>query len=141
MVCPKCMLPATILIAFHSAVSRIQLRICSGFSSVCGPRNAKMMTRQPKQKRRNFSILKSWMFSLKGWIRLLEHGRPSERHKEEINCTLIIWFYPIFGRQNPEAEFLDVMVTTVLRVFLLAIHSHLYNGLCPEPQRNCTVRS
>ncbi len=62
------------------------------------------------------------MFSLKDWIRLLEHGRPSERHKEEINCTLIKFFHPIFGRQNPDAEFLDVIV----------IHSHLYNGLCPE---------
>jgi hypothetical protein len=30
------------------------------------------------------------------------------------------------GAQLPEAAFLDVIGTKVLRVFLLAIHSHLY---------------
>jgi hypothetical protein len=29
----------------------------------------------------------------------------------------------------PEAEFLDVIGTKVLRVFLLAIHSHLYKRI------------
>jgi hypothetical protein len=32
-----------------------------------------------------------------------------------------------------EAEFLDVIRTKVLRVFLLAIHSHLPNGFYPPP--------
>jgi hypothetical protein len=32
-----------------------------------------------------------------------------------------------------EAEFLDVIGTKVLRVFLLAIHSHLYQRIPPPP--------
>ncbi len=62
---------------------------------------------------------------------------------------------------NPEAEFLDEIQRKVLRVFLLAIHSHLYSfayqkenhglrnqyrnlksrtsqGYDQKPQRNCT---
>jgi hypothetical protein len=36
--------------------------------------------------------------------------------------------------RRTEAEFLDVIVTEVLRVFLLAIHSHLYQRiLIPAP--------
>ena len=34
---------------------------------------------------------------------------------------------------NPEAEFLDIIGTKVLRVFLLAINSHLYNWFTPLP--------
>jgi hypothetical protein len=30
------------------------------------------------------------------------------------------------GKSSPEAKFLDVIRTKVLRVFLFAIHSHLY---------------
>ncbi len=45
-----------------------------------------------------------------------------------------------------EDEFLGVIGTKVLRVFLLAIHSHLYTEtsvlrtlkICQKPQRNCT---
>ncbi len=33
----------------------------------------------------------------------------------------------------PEAEFLDVFGTKILRVFLLAIHSHLYYGFYHPP--------
>ncbi len=32
---------------------------------------------------------------------------------------------------SPEAEFLDVIGTKFLRVFLLAIHSHLYQRILP----------
>ncbi len=32
----------------------------------------------------------------------------------------------LLWRLRPEAEFLDVVGTKVLKVFLLAIHSHLY---------------
>jgi hypothetical protein len=32
------------------------------------------------------------------------------------------------NKKRPEAEFLDVIGTKVFRVFLLAIHSHLYYG-------------
>jgi hypothetical protein len=35
----------------------------------------------------------------------------------------------------PEAEFLDVIETKVLRVFLLAIHSHLYKWTPPPLER------
>ncbi len=34
---------------------------------------------------------------------------------------------------NPEAEFLDVIGTKVLRVFLLAIHSQLYQLILLPP--------
>jgi hypothetical protein len=34
---------------------------------------------------------------------------------------------------NPEAEFLGVIETKVVRVFLLDIHSHLYYGFNPPP--------
>jgi hypothetical protein len=33
----------------------------------------------------------------------------------------------------PEAEFLDIIGTKVLRVFLLAIHCHLYSRILPSP--------
>ncbi len=36
-------------------------------------------------------------------------------------------------RIRPEAEFLDVIGTKVLRVFLLAVHNHLTNGFNPPP--------
>ncbi len=32
----------------------------------------------------------------------------------------------VLDQNHPEAEFLDVIRTKVLKVFLLAIHSHLY---------------
>jgi hypothetical protein len=38
----------------------------------------------------------------------------------------VLYFSPILVDQPSEAEFLDVTGTKVLRVFLLAIHSHLY---------------
>ncbi len=37
------------------------------------------------------------------------------------------------SQDSPEAEFLGVIGTKVLRVFLLAIHSHLYYVLNPPP--------
>jgi hypothetical protein len=42
----------------------------------------------------------------------------------------------VFENLMPEAEFLDVIGTKVLRVFLLAIHSHLYTVM---PLRCITV--
>jgi hypothetical protein len=35
--------------------------------------------------------------------------------------------------EKPKAEFLDVIGTKVLRVFLLVFHSHLFYGLYPPP--------
>ncbi len=36
-------------------------------------------------------------------------------------------------KAQPEAEFLDVIGTKILRIFLLAIHSHLYYGFYSAP--------
>ncbi len=46
-----------------------------------------------------------------------------ERIRQRLNCKQVI----------PEAEFLDVTGTKVLRVFLLAIHSHLYKRILLRP--------
>jgi hypothetical protein len=37
----------------------------------------------------------------------------------------------------PEAEFLGVIGTKVLKVFLLAIHGNLYLRIPPPPSKNC----
>ncbi len=43
-------------------------------------------------------------------------------------CDLfILWSSHLKEGSRPEAEFLDEIQTKVLRVFLLAIHSHLYS--------------
>ncbi len=56
---------------------------------------------------------------------------------------LVAFFYKfsfISREDYPEAEFLDVIGTKVLRVFLLAIHIHLYYGFYPPSHalsKNC----
>ncbi len=43
-----------------------------------------------------------------------------------VSCLYYLWFYPP-PPHSPEVEFLDEIQTKALRVFLLAIHSHLYS--------------
>jgi hypothetical protein len=55
------------------------------------------------------------------FVRTLLHAKKYIKYKvisqaSRVKCT----------RTRPEAEFLDVVRTKVFRVFLLAIHSHLY---------------
>jgi hypothetical protein len=44
----------------------------------------------------------------------------------DIYMDFIFWINCGPQQRQPDAEFLDVIGTKVLRVFLLAIHSHLY---------------
>jgi hypothetical protein len=45
-----------------------------------------------------------------------------------------IYFHPFLQSMRAEAEFLDVIRAKVLRVFLLAIHSHLHERIPPSPR-------
>ncbi len=48
--------------------------------------------------------------------------------------TLLLQFTAVqCTGHRPEAEFVDVIGTKLLRFFLLAIHSHLYYGFYPPP--------
>ncbi len=48
--------------------------------------------------------------------------------------TLLLQFTAVqCTGHRPETEFLDVIGTKLLRVFLLAIYSHLYYGFYPPP--------
>ena len=53
--------------------------------------------------------------------------------KKIFHIFTIFWFLWSTYSPSPEAEFLDVIWTKVLRVFLLAIHSHLYWQVLPLP--------
>jgi hypothetical protein len=54
--------------------------------------------------------------------------RTMTERLRDIYMDFILWINcgPQPQQRQPEAEFLDVIGTKVLRVFLLAIHSHLY---------------
>jgi hypothetical protein len=56
-----------------------------------------------------------------------------------LNSLLVFSLFQLFSSHFSffifsKAEFLDVIGTQVLRVFLLVIHSHLYYGIPPPPR-------
>jgi hypothetical protein len=59
-------------------------------------------------------------------VGMLENGLITFRIMQKVSSVNMTTFF------LPEAEFLDAIGTKILRVFLLAIHSHLY-GFLPPP--------
>jgi hypothetical protein len=63
--------------------------------------------------------------------RLLSYAGSARAHNFSIESFSVLGICPLLvhggGWAPPEAEFLDEIQTKVLRVFLLAIESHLYS--------------
>ncbi len=75
------------------------------------------------------------------WVSTSTLTRASRERTTWGRCCFSSRLYTCTGHR-PEAEFLDVIGTKLLRVFLLAIHSHLYllRILSPSPTRASVLK-